>query len=150
MLIKTLPAMTVLYNSHRTTMGELGNFAGTAVKELYKYIVDLDLLICGPQYWYYYGLDGRPETRFTLEIAIPVQGEIPAGPPPNIKGLPRFKCLSALHEGSWEQLPGVYKQMMQYIGDNGLAMNGIISEAYQHIDFITPENNITEIQIGLL
>jgi effector-binding domain-containing protein len=131
-------------------MGELCNFAGTAVKDLYKYVVDLDLLICGPQYWYYYGLDGRPETRFTLEIAIPVQGEIPAGPPPNIKELPRFKCLSVRHEGSWEGLPQVYKQMMQYIGENSLAMNGIISEAYHHIDFVAQENNITEIQIGLL
>jgi effector-binding domain-containing protein len=150
MLIKTLPSMTVLFSSHLTTIGELGNFAGTAVKELYKHVVNLDLLICGPQYWFYHGLDGRPETRFTLEIAIPVYGRLPEGPPPSFKELPRFKCLSAIHEGPWEEMPQVYRQMMQHIGEKGLAMNGIISEAYLQIDFAAPENNVTEIQIGIL
>ena len=150
MLVKTHPSMTVLYSTHQTTFSELGRFAGSTIKELYKYVVDLDLLICGPQYWFYYGVDGRPETRFTLEIALPVQGELPENPPPYFKELPRFKCLSYRHEGAWEGLSEVYSKMMQTITERGLTMNGIYSEAYLHVDFISPDNNITEVQIGLL
>lgn len=150
MQIKTHPPMTVLYSTHQTTFGELIKFAGVTVKELYKYVVDLDLLICGPQYWFYYGVDGNPETVFTLEIALPVQGKIPSSPPPFFKELPPFKCLSARHEGPWEQMSGVYGKMMEMIGEKGFAMNGIFSEAYLHVDFVQPDNNITEVQIGLL
>ncbi|MHA4808271.1 GyrI-like domain-containing protein [Flavitalea flava] len=150
MQIKTHPPMTVLYSTHQTTFGELKNFAGVTVKKLYKHVVNLDLLICGPQYWFYYGVDGKPNTVFTLEIALPVQGRIPANPPPFFKELPPFKCLSVRHEGPWDQLSGVYGKMMETIGEKGLAMNGIFSEAYIHVDFLQPDNNITEVQIGLL
>jgi effector-binding domain-containing protein len=150
MQIKTHPSMTVLYNTYQTTLRELQNFAGTAVKELYRHVVDLDLLVCGPQYWFYYGVDGNPDTRFTLEIAIPVHGRLPSNPPPYVKHLPPFKCLSYRHEGSWEQLGEIYKEMMQFVSENELVMNGIFSEAYLHIDFMAQPNNITEVQIGLL
>lgn len=150
MQIKTHPSMTVLYSTHQTTISELPDFACKTVKELYPYIVDLDLLICGPQYWFYYGMDGKPDTRFTLEIAIPVQGKLPVTPPPFSKQLPPFKCLSLRHEGPWEGLGGIYRKMIQYISENGLAMNGIFAEAYIHIDTVTPAGNITEVQIGLL
>lgn len=150
MLIKTHPPMTVLFSSHQTTLPELGSFAGTAIKTLYKQAAALDLLVCGPCYWFYYGMDGLPDTRFTLEVALPVQQGVQVFPPPYVKDLPPFKCLSARHDGSWEELPSLYRQLMQYIGEQGLAMNGIFSEAYFHIDLAKPGNNITEVQIGLL
>jgi effector-binding domain-containing protein len=141
--------MTVLYQTRQATLGDLQNFAGTVVKELYQYAADLDLLVCGPQYWFYYGMDGRPDTRFTLEIAIPVQGRIPTALLPYFKQIPYFKCLSHRYEGSWQGLSGEYAKMIEYINGNGLNMNGIYSESFLHVDFNSPENNITEIQIGL-
>ena len=150
MQIKTQPSMTVLFSTHETSLRELLKYVGTAVKELYKQVVELDLLITGPQYWFYYGADGKPDTRFTLEIAIPVQGKLPAVLPSNIKQLPPFKCLSAVHEGPWDDLSLLYPKMMQYIGEKGLPLNGIVSEAYQQIDFAAPENNLTEVHIGLI
>lgn len=150
MNICTRPSMTVLFQTRQATLPELGNFAGTVVKELYTYVVDLDLLVCGPQYWFYYGMDGRPDTRFTLEIAIPVQGQIPTALLPYFKQVPAFKCLSHRHQGPWQGLSGAYGEMIAHINANKLNMNGIYSESFLHVDFVTPENNITEIQIGLL
>ena len=149
MLVRTHPPMTVLYQTRQSTLGELGNYAGTVVKELYQYVSDLDLLICGPQYWFYYGVDGRPDTRFTLEIAIPVNGKIPTALLPYFKQIPYFKCLSHRYEGPWQGLSGEYARMIAYIHANGLNMNGIYSEAFLNVDLNFPENNITEIQIGL-
>jgi hypothetical protein len=77
MLIRTHPCMTVLYSTRQATLKDLPAFSGTVIRELYRYVADLDLLVCGPQYWFYHGVDGKPETRFTLEIALPVQGRIP-------------------------------------------------------------------------
>ncbi|HXB92531.1 MAG TPA: hypothetical protein VNU72_09590 [Puia sp.] len=146
MLVCTRPSMSILYHSYQTTIAGLGNLDGAAIKELYTYVVDLDLLVCGPQYWFYSPpLSGV----FTLEIALPVEGYIPAALLPHFRQLPPFKCLSNRYQGSWEGLPGAYAEMIKHIQDNGLSMSGVRAESFLHIDRSAPENNITEIQIGL-
>jgi effector-binding domain-containing protein len=154
--------MTVLYSSRQATLSDLPGFAsfptanprhitpGTVARELYRYVADLDLLVCGPQYWFYYGVDGRPDTRFTLEIALPVQGKIPTALLPYFKQIPAFRCLSSRYEGPWEGLAEAYRGMMQYITNNQLKMNGVYAESFLHIDFNDPASQITEIQIGLV
>lgn len=141
--------MTVLYSSRQTTLKQLPSFAGTVIRDLYRYVADLDLLVCGPQYWFYYGVDGREDTRFTLEVALPVQGKIPTAVLPFFKQIPAFRCLSSRYEGPWEGIAEEYRRMLQHIKDNQLNMNGIYAESFLHIDFDEPANQITEIQIGL-
>lgn len=141
--------MTVLYTTHQVTLDGLPGLSGTAVRDLYRYVADLDLLVCGPQYWFYYGVDGRPETRFTLEVALPVHGKIPSAVLPFFKRIPSFRCLVSRFEGPWEGLAEEYRRMIQHIKDNQLNMNGIYAESFLHIDFDEPANQITEIQIGL-
>ena len=149
MLIRTHPYMTVLYSTRQATLRDLPSFAGTVVRDLYRYVADLDLLVCGPQYWFYYGVDGRPETKFTLEVALPIQGKIPTAVLPYFKRIPAFRCLSSRYEGPWEGIVEEYQRMLTYISDNGLKMNGIYAESFLHIDFDDPANQITEINIGL-
>jgi effector-binding domain-containing protein len=149
MLIRTHPYMTVLYSTRQATLSDLPSFAGTVVRDLYHYVADLDLLVCGPQYWFYYGVDGKPQTRFTLEVALPVQGKIPTAVLPYFKRIPAFRCLSSRYEGPWEGIAAEYQRMLAYISDNDLKMNGIYAESFLHIDFDDPANQITEIQIGL-
>jgi effector-binding domain-containing protein len=112
-------------------------------------VADLDLLVCGPQYWFYYGVDGRPETKFTLEVALPVQGKIPSALLPYFKRIPAFRCLTSRYQGPWEGIAEEYKRMLQYISDNDLKMSGVYAESFLHIDFDDPANQITEIQIGI-
>jgi effector-binding domain-containing protein len=149
MLIRTHPYMTVLYSTRQATLSDLPTYSGTVVRELYRYVADLDLLVCGPQYWFYYGVDGRPETKFTLEIALPVQGKIPTAVLPYFKRIPAFRCLSSRYEGPWEGIAEEYQRMLQYISDKELKMSGIYTESFLHIDFDDPANQITEIQIGI-
>jgi effector-binding domain-containing protein len=149
MLIRTHPFMTVLYTSRQARLADLPTFSGTVARELYRYVADLDLLVCGPQYWFYYGVDGKPDTRFTLEVALPVQGKIPTALLPYFKQIPAFRCLSSRYEGPWEGIGKHYEQMMQYIEEHQLKMSGIYAESFLHIDIDHPDNHITEIQIGL-
>lgn len=149
MLIRTHPYMTVLYSTRQATLRDLPSFAGTVVRDLYRYVTDLDLLICGPQYWFYYGVDGQPGTKFTLEVALPVQGKIPTAVLPYFKRIPAFRCLSSRYEGPWEGIAEEYQRMLHYISENGLKMSGMYAESFLHIDFDDPANQITEIHIGL-
>jgi effector-binding domain-containing protein len=149
MVIRTHPCMTVLYSTCRATRNDLPSLSGTVIRDLYRYVADLDLLVCGPQHWFYYGTDGRPQTTFTLEIALPVQGKIPTAVLPFFKRIPAFSCLSSRYEGPREGIAEEYRRMLQYIEDNELKMNGVYSECFLHIDPDDPAGQITEIQIGI-
>jgi len=149
MLIRVHPPMTVLYTTRQTTLQRSGDLTAAALRELYQYVADLDLLICGPQYLFFYGMDGRPDPPVTLEIALPVQGRIPTSLLSFFKQIPPFNCLSARYEGAWEGLSAEYTEMMRYIYDNELKTNGMYVESLLHIDFSAPACQLTEIQIGL-
>ncbi|HVS96289.1 MAG TPA: GyrI-like domain-containing protein [Puia sp.] len=159
MVIRTHPSMTVLYHSRQATLDDLKSFSGSIIRDLYRYVTDLDLIVCGPQYWFYHGADGSARDspagplnlsdKFTVEIALPVQGRIPTAVLPFFKRLPAFRCLTSRHKGSWDGLAEEYRRMLQHIKANGLGMNGVYAESFLHIDFDEPGNHITEIQIGL-
>lgn len=160
MLIRTHPYMNVLYSTRQAILGDLPTLAGTVVRDLYRYVADLDLLVCGPQYWFYHGVDGKPtaaggeqqvmsEHRFTVEVALPVQGKIPMAVLPYFKRIPPFRCLSSRYEGPCEGIAEEYQRMLAYVSDKELKLSGIYAESFLHIDFDDPANQITEIQIGL-
>jgi len=159
MLICTHPFMTVLYSTRQARLSDLPGLAGykpagaTASgrlsRELYQYVADLDLLVCGPQYWFYYGMDGNPETRFTLEVALPVQGKVPTALLPHFKQIAAFRCLCSRYEGPWEGIAEEYDRMFRHIKESQLKMSGIYAESFLHIDVDHPGNQITEIQIGI-
>jgi effector-binding domain-containing protein len=148
MKIKTHPPLTVLYSTHRTTIQQLNQFVGTVMKDLYTEAAN-STLVSGPVYWIYHGMDGKPDTEFTLEIALPIQGKFESSKF-SIKDLPAFKTVTHVHEGAWEQLHATYGQMMQHIEANKIPMKDECRELYLNIDFQKPENNITEVQVGIL
>jgi len=148
MTIKTHPPLTVLYSSHQTTIPGLKQFVGTIMKDLYSEAAN-NTMICGPVHWIYHGMDGKPDTLFTLEIALPVQGAFKSQKF-SIKQLAPFKTIVHIHEGAWEQLHTTYQQMMQHIETNKIPMKDECRELYLNIDFHEPENNITEVQVGII
>ena len=148
MTIKTHPPLTILYSTHQTTITQLGQFVGTVMKDLYREAA-INTIVTGPVYWIYHGMDGKPDTVFTLEIALPIHGPFPSSLF-SIKELPPFKTVAHIHEGAWEQLYATYSQMMQHVEANKIPMKDECRELYLNIDFQNPENNITEVQVGIL
>lgn len=149
MEIKTQPPMKVLYSSHQTTIPELGNFVATIAKQLYAEASAKGALISGPQYWMYHGMDGNPDTVFTLEIALPVQGDIQSSAF-NVKELPAFKAVCCWHEGPWEKMETSYGAILEYIGQHKIPMTDECREVYYNVDFGDPANNRVLIQLGIL
>lgn len=150
MQIKTHPSMNVLYSSHRTSINTLHEYVGTVARDLYAEAARQHLLVTGPVYWSYYGMDGQPDTIFTLEIAIPVSGIAEMENGFLFKEFPSFKCLYTLHSGAWNQLPQTYESLMKNIQQKDLQMNGVFREVYYNIDFSRDENNLTEVQVGIV
>jgi len=84
-----------------------------------------------------------------MEIALPVQGQIPTTLLPFFKQIPPFNCLCSRYEGPWEGLMTEYSEMLDYIAFNDLEMTDLYVETLLHIDYAAPACQLTEIQIGL-
>jgi effector-binding domain-containing protein len=147
MITKHVPPIPVLFFTARTSLKEIGQFVGIVARQLYAEAAKQELLPTGPLQWVYIGADGKPDTVFALEIALPVDG-IPKESSVFLhKQLPPFDCVSVLHHGAWDHLYETYDRVIDEIGSQGKKMTGFCREQYIYMDFDKPENNITEVQM---
>lgn len=146
MHIKTYPPVTVLYSTHQTTLQQLHRF-GDVMADLYAE-AGRKSSINGPLHWIYYGMNGRSNGLFTLEIAIPVRKAFRSNRY-KTKELDFFKAITFPNEGPWEQLPGSHAQIMERLAQHRIPITNECREVFLNIDFNEPEKNITEIQIGI-
>ena len=149
MHVKTHPPVTVLYSRHQTTIPQLSQFAGNVVRELCAEAVQQHALISGAPIWIYHGADGKPDTVFTLDIAIPIQGHIESSRFA-VKQLEPFKAVTHTHEGAWNNLYSTYQEIMRHIDTHKIPMNEECREVYLNIDFQQPQHNVTQVQMGVL
>lgn len=149
MEIKQQSAFTALAFSVQTNFEGIFKFVRVKAAELYKDAVANNLEITGSVYWIYTGMDGQPNTVFTLDIVIPVTTPASYQGKFEIKKVQAFKCLSSVMNGSWENLPATYGQLFTEAGKSNYNHNGVCREVYIHMDFDHPENNITEVQVGI-
>jgi effector-binding domain-containing protein len=131
-----------------TTIAELPAFA-PVTQQVISEAVRLSIPITGAAHWHYFGLTDMNKP-FTLEIAIPV-GKIVDGYDGafHFKRTDKHDAVSAVHYGSWLQLPETYNRMFAFIQEQGRKPAEVIREIYINVDFDAPQANVTEIQIGL-
>ena len=148
MIIKETQPFNALTFTTQATLPELSKY-GLLAQKLCSEAERLGIEADGALHWNYFGIDGLPETVFTLEVALPVHEKEAVVQGFESKQIPAIKCLSLVHEGLWENLPQSYGKAMGYLSANGLAMTHECREIYQIIDLEESANNITEIQIGI-
>jgi len=132
------------------TLSGLSEYVRIKAKELYYAAVENRLEVTGPVYWVYYGMDGQVDTRFRLEIGLPVEDCLSELSKFACKKLDSMRFITHKLYGDWSRLPEAYGQIFSQITSEKLKPNGVCREVYIHIDFQNPENNITEVQIGLI
>jgi effector-binding domain-containing protein len=145
----TVPPVPVIFFTTRATIPELSMFAGEVARKLYAEAARQNLLPTGPLHWVYYGMDGKPDTVFTLEIALPIDGSAYEESLFLHKELPPFTCISATHYGKWDNMHHTYGKLISAIESGSKKMYGICRELYLHMDFKNPENDVTVVQIGV-
>jgi len=147
--VKEVKPVNFLFYRVEVKISDLINQVPVA-KELFKEAVRLDLHPAGPIHWHYFGFEGDESKSFTLEICLPVTS-IPAEYDGkfHFKRTEKFRSVSVLHEGAWNDIPKSYGVLMQYAQEHGLQMAGVNRELYINADFAYPEANVTEIQMGV-
>jgi effector-binding domain-containing protein len=149
MQIKEVKPINFIYFRTEATVSVLQNFLPVS-KELYREAVNHNLQITGPVHWHYHGFTMDESKPFILEVSLPVS-EILSEYDGNFhfKRTQLFKCVSAVHEGAWMELPAMYNKMMQFLTKHKLESAGINREIYINADFNSPDANVTEVQIGI-
>jgi effector-binding domain-containing protein len=149
MQIKEVKPINFLFFRAETKVAELEQFIPIG-QELFAEALKNKIWVTGPVHWHYFGFDGNPEKKFTLEISLPVSNVIDGYDGKfHFKRTEQFKCLTVLHEGSWYSIPDTYGKAFQYISENKLQPVGVNREVYVNVDLQAPEANTTIIQIGI-
>ncbi len=148
--VKEILPVNFLFYRAEVKINDLANQVPMA-KELFKESVRLDLHPSGPIHWHYFGFTGDESKPFTLEICLPV-ASVPSdyNGKFHFKRTENFKAVSLLHEGSWLDIPMSYGKLMQFIQQHSLQPVGVNRELYINADFVNPEANVTEIQMGII
>lgn len=149
MEVKIVKPITFLFFRVETKVTELKKFLSVG-QDLFKEAVKYNLTITGPVHWHYFGFEGDPEKQFSLEVALPI-GEVleEYDGKFHFKRTEAFKCVVAVHEGNWLDIPQRYGDIMKFMDENSLTPIALNREVYVNVDFKHPEANITEIQIGV-
>lgn len=148
--LKQVKPINFLFFRTETTVGELGNFLPIA-NDLFKEAFENTLRITGPVHWHYFGFAGDVNKPFTLEISLPVAeviGEYDGKF--HFKRTEPFSCVSIIHEGNWLEIPKSYERLMAFVTKKRLTPLGVNREIYINADFVNPEANVTEIQLGII
>jgi effector-binding domain-containing protein len=148
MEIKTSQPIKVLFKSVKATLKCLKECVGDTPDRFYEVAGKSGLTPAGPQYWRYLNADGNPETEFTLEMGLPVNGDST----PTEFGLneyPTFKYVSSLHNGTWDTIGETYNKLISELKMKGLNMSNECREVYLVVDEANPQNHQTEVQVGI-
>lgn len=151
MEIKSIQPIHVLYFETETSLREISEHVRIVARRLYQDAVKNELEITGPIYWIYKGADGQPDTKFNLTIALPVTPAEKALSDSTfqLKYLEAFECIAGQLYGSWDKLGEIYGNLISGLSADSLVMSGQNREIYLNMDFLHPERNITEVQIGI-
>lgn len=147
--IKTQEPVRVLFTTVKTSLKNLHQDVGQTPEKLYEAAAKANLIPAGGQYWRYLDANENPDTIFALDMALPIHGE---GQPETfgIKEYPAFKYVSTVHLGTWDTMGATYGKIIGELKMSGLNMTNECREVYHVVDDAHPENNSTEIQIGIL
>jgi len=146
---KSVAKTTVLMYTLQSSLATMQNDVGDIANEMMGVATKLGLEITGPQIWQYRGSDGQPNTKFMLDICIPVKET--KGDPGKFKfvTLPEFKCISEMHKGPWNQLGNAYQRIMGEVTRKSIPITGNSREIYITCDWEHPENCVTEVQMEI-
>lgn len=148
MEIKMQPPVKVMYTKVTTNLVDMVQYVGKTAMELKAECDKLGITTSNIQHWVYFGANGDPKNEFELHICLEVANEVPSEKY-QFQELPTFKCVTTKHLGSWDNFAATYEKFVPQIGQEGHTLTNISREVYLTVDMDNPENNVTEIQVGV-
>jgi effector-binding domain-containing protein len=149
MEIKELSRVFVYYQQITTTLKEINHFIGDTPAKVAEEAIKKGYKIIGPQIWNYTGVDGNPDSRFSVDICFPVENSSETEDP-YTKYLEGFNGACYILKGPWSELNSAYSILISEMETQNLKPSDKCREVYHLCDFENPINCITEIQLGIL
>lgn len=72
---KVVPEKVYLAAKNNLTIAEIATFAEEIIPQLYMQLAASSLEAAGPMNFIYHGINGNPETKFDLHVAIPIKAK---------------------------------------------------------------------------
>lgn len=145
---KIVPTQQYLAIKKRLSLPELKEFA-QVISSLCEETATLGLEITGPLEFIYFGVDGKPETKFDLVIAVPVNKVgAPSSQFEYYESEP-FNCSYTDYQGGISGMPKAWGDFVESIFKLGLSQTVQCREVYKHWVSDESSENITELQIGI-
>lgn len=141
--------MHYLYRQARTTLATMGSFIEESNKAFEAKLSAGELRVAGPMVFIYDGADGNPDTRFTLQIGMPVADNQEPIDGFGIVDLPKFESVSSVYCGPMSGIKDAYGALMGQLFEEGYEPTGIARETYLHWEGMDSENDITLISVGV-
>lgn len=139
--IKTVPPLlTVLIEGK----GKIVDF-NQDIDRLYRYLYQNNFqdYIAGPTIGLFYSKSGgKYIAAVPIKEAFPTEGDI------KIKKLPKIKCASIIHKGSWKTIDQSFNKIFTYLKENNLQWRFPVREIYLKCEG-REEEYLTEIQIPI-
>jgi len=130
-------------------IAEMHEYAPATIKQLMEKAADLKLMQGGPVLFIYYGFHGDPEQKFTVEIGVPIYAnETASAGAFYVRKVPKFKCASAVFQGSLSQIGEAWEKFVPTAMTKGEATEEG-RELYLYWEGHDSPNNIIELEIGL-
>jgi effector-binding domain-containing protein len=149
MEVKTVKPQKIFYHSEVTTMKDIHEVALREIDKLCAEAEKLGLKETGPMQFVYYGCDDKPDTKFTLEIAMAVDQEKPYAGKYKFKELEGFSCATTIHKGDIHKIGATYEKFIPEVFQSGKQITDHSREVYHNWVDSESSENVTEIQIGI-
>ena len=146
--VQTIPSQVYFCIGQVLTLPEIRAFVEEATPSFMKRVASLNLVKCGPVE-YHYRFDGNRKSKFTLEIAQPVEKAGACSDPYYFKRSPEFKCASQQHRGSIRSIGQDWDFFAEHVQKAGYQPSGENREVYRYWESFESYRNITELQFGI-
>lgn len=145
---KNIPATTMLEATARLTIPEIPAYSEKAIPELMAEAEARGMAITGPCIFTYEGCDGQPDTEFTMKVGFPVdackgQGKFAC------EEIPAHRCLATIYRGPMSGIGQAWSAFTPAAMEQGLPLQAIGREVYEHWIDMESAGNLTELQIPL-
>ncbi len=146
---KNVEKTTVFMYTMQSSLATMGTDIGDITDQMMVKAKELGLEITGPQIWQYTGSDGKPDTKFKLDICMPIKETKGDAGKFKFGELPETPVVSEIHNGAWDKLGNTYMKVIGEMTRKAMFPTMVTREVYMVCDFVHPENCVTEIQIEI-
>jgi effector-binding domain-containing protein len=119
----------------RTTVQDLPHVLGSAYRAIAQYLGELGEQPVGPPFAAYYNMDMQD---LDVEAGFPVSKELAARDDIKPGEIPSGKIATCLYTGPYSDIEPAYKELFQWIEDNGYEATGVAYEMYLNDPAQTP------------